>query len=196
MKKESKKIISKKATKKVTKKEIKSKKTFKEKAIDFLKHNYVYIIMILLVLVRIALGYAIGAWYGANQVCDDLIMFDGLSLKRLTSPNELSLVKDLSYSLFLGISAVTNLPYTVTLSLFWALAALVAWLLVRKVSKNKWVQFFAFVYVLFLPIAFEAWSGLRVYRNSIIAPSIIITFGLALITFINLVKKEKPFKSG
>ena len=203
MKKENKKVVKKdvkKSPKKSVKKDaaqnnIKQKRDFKTILLDFLKHNYVYIIMITLVLIRVGLGYAIGAWYGTDQICDDLAMFNGISLKRLASPDELSLIKDLSYSLFLGFSAITNLPYTVVLSLFWALTAFVAWLAVRKVTKNKWVQFFAFSYVLFLPVAFEAWGGLRVYRNSIIVPCIITTFSLALIMLIDIVKKEKLKKT-
>ena len=151
--------------------------------------------MLLLVAARVGLGYAIGAWYGTNQECDDLAMFNGLSPWRITQPNEMSLIKDLSFSLFLGVSAVTNLPYTIVLSLFWALTALVAWLAIGKVTKNKWLRLFAFAYVLFLPTAFESWSGLRIYRNSIFVPCIILTSSLALMLLIDLIKKEKTKKT-
>ena len=173
------------------KKESKKKLGFKQWCLEFLKRNYIYIIMVVLVALRIGLGYAMGAWYGADQTCDDLVMFDGLSLKRLTQPDYMSLVKDLNFSVFLGVSAISKLPYTIVLSLFWVLAALTTWLLVRKVCKNKWVQLVIFSYVLFLPTAFEAWGGLRVYRNSIIVPCIILTFSLALMVLVNLIKKEK-----
>ena len=170
------------------------KKPFKKILKAFLKHNYIYLIMLALVLARVGLGYAIGAWYGTDQLCDDLAMFNGLSLKRLTSPDELSLIKELSYSLFLGVSAITNLPYTVFLSLFWALTAFVVWLLAGKLTKNKWVRLFTFAYVLFLPTAFESWGGLRVYRNSIFVPCIILTLSLSLILLLQLIKREKTKK--
>ena len=171
------------------------KKSLKTIVWQFIKRNYIFIIMLALVAIRVALGYAIGAWYGTNQVCDDLAMFNGLSLKRLTSPDELSLIKDLSYSLFLGFSAVTGLPYTIVLSLFWGLVALVAWLAVGKITKNKWLRLFTFAYILFLPTAFESWGGLRVYRNSIFVPCVILTFSLALMLLISLIKQEKAKKT-
>lgn len=162
---------------------------------EFLKNNYIYIIMIVLVILRIALGYGMGAWYGISETYDDVAMMQGLSLKRLIEPTNLALIKDLSFSLFLGFSAITNLPYTVVLSAFWALTAFVVWLLVRKVTDKKWVQLLAFFYVLFLPIAFSSWGGLRVYRNAIIAPSVILTFSLALMVLLALVRGEKNKKT-
>ena len=39
---------------------------------QFLKHNYIYIIMILLVVARIGLGYAMGGWYGISETYDDV----------------------------------------------------------------------------------------------------------------------------
>ena len=149
---------------------------------QFLKHNYIYIIMILLVVARIGLGYAMGGWYGISETYDDVAMMQGLSLKRLIEPTNLALIKDLSFSLFLGFSAISGLPYTVVLSGFWVLTAFTAWLLTGKVTKNKWVRLFVFAYVLFLPIAFTSWGGLRIYRNAIIAPCIILTFCFTLIT--------------
>lgn len=172
-----------------------SKKSFKKVFTEFLKHNYIIIIMLTLIVLRVGLGYAIGAWYGTDQLCDDLAMFNGLSLKRLTSPNELSLIKDLSFSLFLGLSAITGLPYTIFLSLFWAFTAIVVWFAAGKVTRNKWLRLFAFAYVLFLPTAFEAWGGLKIYRNSIFAPCIILTFSYALMLPVDLIKKEKINKS-
>jgi len=169
--------------------------TFGDKTKRFLKRNYIYIIMGLLVVARIGLGYAMGGWYGISETYDDVAMMQGLSLKRLIEPTNLALIKDLSFSLFLGFGAISGLPYTVVLSGFWALTALVAWLLTGKVTKNKWVRLFVFAYVLFLPIAFTSWGGLRIYRNAIIAPCIILTFCLALILVINLVRQEKMKKT-
>lgn len=148
--------------------------------------------MLALVAFRIILGYMIGAaWYGVSEVYDDAAMINGLSLERLTNPDHLSLIKDMSYTLFLGFSAITNLPYTIVLSAFWVLAAIIVWLAVGKMTKNKWTKLFAFSYVLFLPIAFTAQGGLRIYRNAIIPPFIIITLSLAFILIISLAKKEK-----
>ncbi len=168
----------------------KEKIVFKNWFVSFLKRNYMYIIMIALVILRIGLGWAMGAWYGVDQECDEIAMFNGLSPGRLIHQDYMSLIKDLNFSLFLGLSSVSGLPYTVFLSLFWALVAFVAWLLAKKVCKNKWLTLFIFSYVLFLPTAFDSWGGLRVYRNSIIVPCIILMFSLVLMLLVDLIKKE------
>lgn len=173
----------------------KNKEEYKKLAVRFFKNNYIYIIMIILVVARIALGYGLGGWYGMSEKYDDVAMMQGLSLKRLTNPTELALIKDLGFSVFLGFGAITNLPYTVVLSGFWALVAFVAWLLTKKITKNKWVQLFIFAYILFLPIAFTSWGGLRIYRNALIAPSIILTFSLALMLLVDLIRQKKIKKT-
>lgn len=167
----------------------------KKRFLGFLKKNYIYIIMILLVVARLWLGRAMGGWFGTSETYDDVAMLRGLDPSRFTNPTNLTLIKDLSFSLFLGFSAVTGLPYTIVLSVFWAVTAYVVWLLVGKVTKNKWARLFAFAYVLFLPIAFTSWGGLRIYRNAIIAPAIILTFSLLLLGLINVVREEKLKKT-
>lgn len=176
-------------------KKTKAKKPLGELLWNFWKHNYVWIIMLALVAIRIGIGYGMGAWYGMSEVYDDVAMVQGLSLKRLIQPTNLALIKHLGFSLFLGLTAISNLPYTVVLSCFWALSAFSVWLLVRKVTDKKWVQLLAFAYVLFLPIAFTSWGGVRVYRNAIIAPSIIMLFSFVLMLIIDLVRQEKLKKT-
>lgn len=171
------------------------KQKFSDSVKIFLKHNYIYIIMIVAVILRVLLGYMMGGWHEVNALYDDGALMRGLSLERLTAPDEWALIKHLGFSVFLGITAISKLPYTVMLSLFWALAALTIYFLVRKLTQNKWIQLFSFLYVLFLPIAFTSWGGLRIYRNAIIAPAIILTLGLAMMVIVNIVKAEKIKKS-
>ncbi len=167
----------------------------KKRFLGFIKKNYIYIIMIALVVARLLLGKAMGGWFGTSETYDDVAMLRGLDPSRFTNPTNLTLIKDLSFSLFLGFSAVTGLPYTIVLSAFWAVTAWVVWLLAGKVIKNKWARLFAFAYVLFLPIAFTSWAGLRIYRNAIIAPAIILTFSLLLLGLVNIVREERLKKS-
>lgn len=167
----------------------------KKKVLKFLRENYIYLIMLVLVAIRLFLGKAIGGWFGASETYDDVAMLRGLDPHRFTNPTNLTLIKDLSFSVFLGLSAISGLPYTVFLSLFWVLTAFVVWILVGKFTKNKWVRLGAFTYVLFLPIAFTSWGGLRIYRNAVIAPTIILTFCLLLIGLVNLVREEKRKKA-
>lgn len=167
----------------------------KKRFLGFIKKNYIYIIMVALIVARLLLGKAMGGWFGLSETYDDVAMMKGLDPRRFVHPDHLTLIKDLSFSLFLGFSAVTGLPYTVVLSAFWAVTALAVWMLAGKVTKNKWARLFAFAYVLFLPIAFTSWGGLRIYRNAVIAPSIILTFSLLLMGLVNVVREERLKKS-
>ena len=168
---------------------------FRQKAKLFLKSNYIYIIMVALIIFRIILGYGLGAWYKVDYGYDDVAMFKGLSVQRITHPTEESLIKNLAFSLFLGVNAISGIPYTIMTGILWSITALVVWFLIKKMTDKKWVQLFGFVYVLFLPIAFESWGGLRIYRNAIIAPCIILTFSLLLFIVIDIIKGEKVKKS-
>ena len=151
--------------------------------------------MAVLVLARLGLGYGMGTWYGIDQEMDDLAMFKGLSLQRITNPDEKSLIKNLGYSVFLGITAISGIPYSIMTGILWSVTALVVWLFLRKTTDKKWVQLLGFIYVLFLPIAFESWGGLRAYRNSIIAPCIILTFALFLLFFVDIIKGKTVKKA-
>ena len=167
----------------------------KSKLKVFLRHNYIYIIMAVLVIARIALGHMLGAWYMVDYAYDDLAMFEGLSPQRLVNPSHMSLIKNLAFSVFLGITGLSGVPYTIMTGILWSLTAIVVWLLLRKVTNKKWVQLLGFAYVLFLPIAFESWGGLRIYRNAIIAPCIILTMALFIMIIIDIVKWKNIGKS-
>ena len=172
-------------------KKAKTPSSFKTIFFNFLKRNYIYIIMIMLVVVRLWLGKAMGGWFGLSETYDDVAMMKGLDPKRFVQPDHLTLIKDLSFSVFLGFSAVTDLPFSVILSGYWALSAFIVWLLAGQITKNEWVRLASFAYVLFLPIAFTSWGGLRIYRNAVIAPSIILTFSLLLLSLINIIREVK-----
>lgn len=167
----------------------------KNKIKTFLRHNYIYIIMVILVIVRITVGHMLGAWYMVDYAYDDLAMFDGLSPQRIINPSHMSLIKNLAFSVFLGITGLSGIPYTIMTGILWSLTALVVWLLLKKVTSKRWVQLLGFVYVLFLPIAFESWGGLRIYRNAIIAPCIILTMTLLTMIVVDVVKWKDIKKS-
>lgn len=136
--------------------------------------------MLLFSFLRIFLGHGIGVWFPAGQVWDDQLMVKySLLSNHFTVQNHYPLVKDMSFPFLLGALSKTGIPYTIFLSLFWVVAAYFVFFLMKRLFKgNLIVSFLGFLYVLFLPQAFELWSGTRLYRTAIIAPFTIVTFCL------------------
>lgn len=140
-----------------------------------------YVAMMILSILRIYLGWAVGVWFPAAQLWDDALMMGYSDIAgHFLNPARYSLLKDMSFPLFLKLSSVLHIPYSITLALLWIAAALVVFFVVKRLVKSKWFSFASFVYVLFMPQAFEIWCGTRLYRNAIIAPFAIITISLML----------------
>ena len=143
------------------------------------------------IIVRCLLGILIGAWFFPN-VYDDLLMFQySFFGYHFRNPDYLSLVKTMSYPFFLFCVKLSHIPITFWMSLFWCIAALVCFFMARKIVKNKIVSYIVYLYILFLPQAFEYWCGTRLYRNSIIGPFVIVIFAMLLMLLWNSIAKEK-----
>ena len=142
----------------------------------FLKSSWIFLLAILL---RIALGAAAGIWFPADQLCDDVLMVEYASIfHHFNEPNLNTMAKAMAYPLFLIGVRISHLPYAVITGILWSAAAWTVRKLFHRISEKRLVGDLLFFYVLFLPIAFEQNAGLRLYRNSIIAPFTVLTFGL------------------
>jgi len=141
-----------------------------------LKKPSFYIIIVLICL-RIFLGWASGIQFNSIDTYDDALFIAYTDLQtHFLSPNYLSLVKTMSFPLFLNFVKATGLQFSIITSLLLIIDAFYFKRLIKMISKNKWIEYFSFVYVLFFPTAFELWQGTRVYRNTIIAPFVMFMF--------------------
>ncbi|MCR5754057.1 MAG: hypothetical protein K6G30_04475 [Acetatifactor sp.] len=136
----------------------------------------------ILIIMRVVLAFRLGIEFHVSQLWDDNLMMRYAGLKsHFSQPSYFSLVKDMSFPVFIRLTSVTGIPLTVTIALLWASVAAVTFYTVnRLLPKEKCVSYFAFVYVLFMPQAFEMWSGVRLYRNMIIAPFSLLTLLLLI----------------
>ncbi len=146
-----------------------------------------------LIVARVCFGYIVGVNWYSQFVHDDALLMNYAQLKtHFSSANYLSLVKCMSYPLFLQFNRFIHIPISITISLLWSVAALLVYSLFKKIVQNcKFVRIFAFVYTLFLPVAFEREVGTKLYRNQIIEPLIIIVFSL-IMSFAYDVFNNKP----
>lgn len=151
------------------------------------------IIAVVATIFRIFLSNLIGSCIAAPSPVDDELLFNYSNLAtHFHQHNTYSLVKTMSYPLFLDLVACSTLSYTIVLSLVWVIGAILTVKLFKTFINNKWLLLLIYLFILFTPCAFEI-GGVDLYRNSIIAPFVLITFCLI---FINLVKiiLENNFK--
>lgn len=138
-------------------------------------------VIIVMGIVRVIFGNAMGLLFIANQFYDDALLMNYSLPSHYTTPDVYSLSKAMSFPWFIDLCHELHINLAVGISLLWVAAALAAygaaWLLT---SGNAWVAGFVYVYVLFCPSAFESWCGMRIYRNAILVPSYALVFSLAI----------------
>lgn len=142
------------------------------------KLNVTFIIPLgILAVIRIILGVMLGIWFPAGQVWDDRLMVSYMSLSdHFKNPVYYSLVKDMGWSVLVNLFSKTHLPYAAFTGIMWVGAAVAVLFLIKRLFRgNKIAMVIGYVYVLFMPQAFDIWSGTRFYRNSLIAPFALIS---------------------
>ncbi|PJG84403.1 hypothetical protein [Conservatibacter flavescens] len=149
------------------------------KKLSLLKDPY-YIFIILLIFIRLYLGEITGFWFPSDQAYDDALMIQYALPSHYQNIDHTSLLKTMSFPIFLDFVYISQLNYSLVLSIFWCISALTVLNLILKLNQNKFIALLAFIYFLFLPTAFEIWMGTRLYRNSIIAPFTIMSFSFIL----------------
>ena len=155
----------------------------------FFRKNWIFFLAVFL---RIALGAAAGIWFPADQLCDDVLMVEYASIfHHFREPNLNTMAKAMSYPLFLMMVRISHIPLAVITGILWSAAAWLVRELFHRISEKRLTGDFFFFYVLFLPAAFEQNAGLRLYRNSVIAPFTFLTFGLTALLIYHVMRVEQ-----
>lgn len=152
------------------------------------------IIAVVATIFRFIISNALGIWYQQDATSDEVFFLNASNLKaHFLTHDPTSLIKTMSYAVFLFLVDLSSFSYVIILTLVWVIAAILTVRLFKTFLDNKWFLLFVYLFTLFTPCAFELWLGTKLYRNSIIAPFVLITFCLI---FINLVKiiLENNFK--
>ena len=150
-----------------------------------------FIILAILTVGRIWLSEWIGAWMGVGGADDELLVSYAFLTNHFSAPTLYSLAKNMGYAIFLVFTHFTGLSYTMVLSLVWVTAAIVIRQMLTYLTKNKVFLNLSYLFVLFTPCAFDSWLGTRLYRNSIIAPFVLLLFSLLLIIFFRILKNKQ-----
>lgn len=161
----------------------------------------------LIFVLRLWLAKISGIWYPAAEIYDDSLMikyadFSGHFAAQNSPFNEL-LLKNMGFPILLNLVELSGLQYTDVLSLFWFLAAISTVVLFTKVTgvKNIIILLAVYVFVLFVPAAFDNWCGTRLYRNASLTPLYFIVLNMSSILFVQhfstftfSIKKFLPFQ--
>ncbi len=138
--------------------------------------------MILAALLRIVLSRTLGSTFLSHEVCDDVLMLSYSALRsHFLEPQIYSMAKTMVFPLFLDVVHVSHVSYNIWLSLLYIAASLTLFYAVKRVFKSRALAAFAYFYFLFIPLAFDWWSGLRIYRNAIIPPFVTAFFSLSVL---------------
>lgn len=147
---------------------------------------------IALSLLRIWVSWLLGNVVLANDSVDSQLMVNYSNVfEHFGTPSEYSLVKSMSYPIFLLLPSITGISYNVLLSILWLFAGAVCVMALKRVSNNRWFLFFSFLFITWSPIAFDLWAGIRVYRNAVIAPAFFVLFGLLFLFASNSLTRNR-----
>ncbi len=139
------------------------------------------IIILIATFLRIVLANLTGIFFPSGGYYDDRLMVEYAVLtKHFGNPFIDSLVKTISFPLFLDFVYLSGMTYATVLAAVWAAAAGLAACCFRRIYPGRWYALFVYLFVLYTPAAFDASIGTRLYRNAIIAPFVMICFLLML----------------
>ncbi len=154
-------------------------------------NKFQFILLVLITLFRAGLSTLLGIWYPSEQVYDDQLLVNYAKLNsHFHTSNQLSMVKTLGYPIFLDAVYLSGLSYVLVVTIIWIIAAVLTTKLFTYATQNKLFLAFVYIFVLFTPAAFDSWLGTRLYRNSIIAPFVWITFVLMFLILIKLILQK------
>lgn len=139
------------------------------------------IIILIATFLRIVLANLAGIYFLSDQYYDDRLMVEyAILTTHFGDPFVDSLVKTMSFPLFLDFVHLTGVSYPTIVAAIWALAAGLAVLCFRQIHSGRWLSLFVYLFVLYTPSAFDMYMGTRLYRNAVIAPFVLICFLLML----------------
>lgn len=144
---------------------------------------------------RIWLGHLRPVTYTTNAFFDDFQLLQAADLDwYFQNITWTTLNKTLAFPWFLHFVSLFPFSLDMVLAMIWFVDALLCWKMIRIAGiKNGWALF-GFVFVLFYPSAFDDRTGIRLYRNMLLAPCSFGFIELCSILFLLCWKKRiKPF---
>lgn len=154
------------------------------------------LIMVILAIIRVVLGTKAGCFYSSAATYDDQLMAKySMLYNHFYNPDAYSLVKTMVYPMFINLVYVLHIRYTIVISLIWVIDAYFVYHILNKITKNRLISMFFYIYTLFMYPAFDQWTGTRMYRNVLIAPFVLLTICLLLEQILNIKNGRISYKT-
>ena len=153
------------------------------------------VFFLLAVGLRLWYGELIGLWLPATEFYDDALMIRYADLPSYFAGAAVGsrnvMLKELGMPLVLNIVNLIGIRYSTFLSLLWIIDAILAVFLIGLLlnlegDRSETLTKICFLLVLFLPVAFEKWTGTRLYRNALLTPLCFLVFLISLLLLFSL----------
>lgn len=148
------------------------------------KDRYMMAVAAILTIFRILLMARLPIWPLSSSGDDMLLVRYADSLIKgtwiLENYNSSTLVKGISYSLFLAAGKFLGIPYFIGLALLYVGAAALFMLAIRPVVKKRPALYAGYLFLIYSPAGFDSDIIQRVYRMAIIPPAVVMVFALFL----------------
>lgn len=105
--------------------------------------------------------------------------------------NNNTLLKRISYPIFLAICNKLHIPYLLGLGLFWTFCVVMLIIAFRKILKNKVYLLLLYIYILFNPVMYSSTFAQVIYRNAIIPGAVVLVVASLVGLFTR--RNEKTF---
>lgn len=158
------------------------------------KHNF-FIFIAIFFLIRQLLVLMLPLYSISTASFDDRLLMDfAYSITNggwLGPYSEMTLVKGMFFSFFLGINSLVGIPYSISVTLLYSFSCIIFVIGIKKIFKTKIPQYFIFIILLFNPVSFADCTFLRVYRNCLTASQVLIITGCMFAVYLNRNNKIK-----
>ena len=147
------------------------------------------IILLILTLIRILLAVKIPLYIQSNAMYDDELMVKYTSTilqgEYLGDFNFLTYAKVAGFPIFLAISYITGIPYSLFLILTYIIAIIVFIFAIKKIISNKYFLFFSYILLLFSPVMFHIENSQKIYRGGAIVVFSLLTVSAFIGLYLN-----------
>lgn len=148
------------------------------------KEKLIIVTVILLSLFRIGLTLKLPLAIYTDQLYDDALLFKYaesiLAGNWLGEYNNLTLVKGISYPIFIVLGQLLFMPYTLLLSVFNIGSAYLFVKAIEKVFKRKIFLPIIYIILIYSPVGFSFLISQRLYRMAIIPYSVLAVFACTI----------------
>ncbi len=159
------------------------------------KTNYLLAFLVFLTIIRIVLQMQIPLFFRGPNIDDDYLMVKYanslMSGNWLGKYDEFTLLKTISFPIYLLIGHILNIPYVMSQILFYIFSISILAFVLRAFIKNRIALALFYVFLLFSPIMYTLFVSQRVYRNGILVCATVTVIAAVVGIFVSRDKSRK-----